>query len=243
MTLTETGRNPQIEPDNQAAKPLFHILDTPVTAELSILFSVFNMLGLGIWLAGPQYSWPDRLRRGGLMLLTYILADLIHYVGHILSSRWAGGPIDRIHMAAPLPRAVYLDNDVPPRVHRLRSVGGPLASGLAALFFGALRLVIPKNSVGADWLKQSAGLNGLTAIGSLAPLPLVDGGAILKWTLVEQGQPPEAAEQKVQQVNLAFGTVAAVVGIALLLGRRRLPAMAALMSALASFATYMGLLR
>lgn len=36
--------------------------------------------------------------------------------------------------------------------------------------------------------------HGLILTGSLAPLPIVDGGSLLKWTLVERGRTPAEAD-------------------------------------------------
>lgn len=168
-------------------KPLFILLNTPVMVEPSALLTPLNMVGLGLWLAGPGQPWSKRLRLGGLMLLTYALTDLLHFGGHIVSSRYAGAPMDRVHLAAPFPYAEYLDNDVSPQAHRLRSVGGPLANALACLLSVGLGPFTPANSVRREWLTMSRWLNGLIAVGSLLPLPFIDGGVILKWTLVERG--------------------------------------------------------
>jgi len=51
--------------------------------------------------------------------------------------------------------------------------------------------------------------------GSLTPLPVVDGGVILKWTLVERGRTPAEADAVVRRLNLAIGAMAIVAGVAL----------------------------
>ncbi len=224
-------------------KPLFILLDTPVTAEPAALLAPLGAWGLTVWLAGPAQSWPKRLRLGLLMALTYSLADLFHFVGHILSSRYAGAPMDGIHLAAPLPRAVYVNNEVSPQTHRLRSVGGPLANVLACLLSFLFRPLTPTRSVWHEWLTMSGWFNGLAVIGSLSPLPFVDGGVILKWTLVEQGHSPGEAERVVRQANLATGGIAAGVGVILALQRRWLMAVGALLAALTTVAAGLGKLR
>lgn len=60
-------------------------------------------------------------------------------------------------------------------------------------------------------------------LGSLTPLPIVDGGIILKWKLVEAGQSPQKADQTVQKTTLglsmAFLGFGALFG---LFGKRKL---------------------
>ncbi len=53
----------------------------------------------------------------------------------------------------------------------------------------------------------------------------MDGGSILKWTLVEQGQTPDRADEVVRQIDLALGAAATSTGLALVARRRWLPAL------------------
>jgi hypothetical protein len=49
---------------------------------------------------------------------------------------------------------------------------------------------------------------------SLAPLPPVDGGTILKWTLVERGKTEREADEMVRRVDWVIGIGAAIIGVA-----------------------------
>ena len=57
------------------------------------------------------------------------------------------------------------------------------------------------------------------------PLPVVDGGVILKWTLVERGRTPAEADTVIRRLNLAIGAVALVAGVVLAIVRYWLPAL------------------
>ncbi|RME60889.1 MAG: hypothetical protein D6790_08630, partial [Caldilineae bacterium] len=57
-------------------------------------------------------------------------------------------------------------------------------------------------------------------LGSLTPFPIVDGGVILKWTLVEQGRTPEQADKAVEQAGLAVSGAAAAAGVVMASRRR-----------------------
>lgn len=202
----------------QDPKFLFTLLNTPITAEPSALLTPLSMIGLG-WISSTR-AWLDRLSRGGWLLLAYALTDLLHFVGHILSARYAGAPMDRIHLAAPLPRTIYLDNAVTPQVHRLRSLGGPVANTLAGVLFFGLGFLAPPQSVGRAGLTLLGWFNSLLAVGSLFPLPFIDGGVILKWTLVERGQSSAQADRMVRQAGFAAGGLVVLLGLWLVKARR-----------------------
>jgi hypothetical protein len=55
---------------------------------------------------------------------------------------------------------------------------------------------------------------------SLLPIPGIDGGPILKWSLVERGKTLEEADETVRKVNLATGVGLGVVS-ALALKKRK----------------------
>jgi len=87
----------------------------------------------------------------------------------------------------------------------------------------ALRPLSPVGSVGHELAVDTALGHGLLLAGSLAPLPIVDGGVILKWRLVGGGRTPEEADQLVQAAGLATGAGALGAGAVLAIGRRWLP--------------------
>ncbi len=61
--------------------------------------------------------------------------------------------------------------------------------------------------------------HGLLLVMSLVPLPPVDGGAILKWTLVASGRSETAADEIVQRVDWTLGIVARIIGVGLIVLR------------------------
>jgi hypothetical protein len=110
-------------------------------------------------------------------------------------------------------------------VHCQRALGGPIYSavGLAMALVG--RRLVPAGTVVREELDLAALGHGLILAGSLAPLPLVDGGSLLKWTLVEGGHSPEAADEVVRQAGLGTGAAALAAGTALAAKRHWLPAL------------------
>jgi hypothetical protein len=55
--------------------------------------------------------------------------------------------------------------------------------------------------------------HGFILAGSLMPLSIVDGGILLKWTLVERGYPEPKAEAVVRKAALAVAVGAATAGM------------------------------
>jgi hypothetical protein len=122
-----------------------------------------------------------------------------------------------------MPRTVYFDDDVPPRVHCLRALGGPIYSALGLSISLILRALSPHGSTVHEVAGWSC-LGHAFILGSLAPLPVIDGGAILKWTLVERGRTPPEADEVVRRVDLALGVATTAAGVALVAAGRQRPA-------------------
>jgi hypothetical protein len=83
--------------------------------------------------------------------------------------------------------------------------------------------ISPHGSLSHDLAEPSLAGHSFILLGSLAPLPMVDGGIILKWKLVEAGQSPEQADRTVHKTSLSLG--AAFFGLGIMLGlirKRRL---------------------
>jgi hypothetical protein len=161
---------------------------------------------------------------GALSTLALLAADVGHAMAHIVSARYAGAPMDEIFLSEGMPRTIYYDNDVPPHVHQLRAVGGPIYSATGLLASLGLRRLAPCASIGHEVASWAALGHGFILAGSLVPLPIVDGGTLLKWTLVERGQTPDEADKVVRQAGLSTGAAAAATGAALATQRRWLPA-------------------
>jgi hypothetical protein len=207
---------------------IFRIWDTPVKVNPAVLANLLVLLGFLSWQAGrrrPERPWAVRLLVGVSSLLALLAADLGHAVAHILSARSAQAPMDHILVSAGMPRTIYRDHHVPPRVHVLRALGGPIFSALGLLFSLLLRHLAPRGSLGRELAGWSCLGHGLILGGSLAPLPFVDGGSVLKWTLVERGQTPQQADAAIRQVDLAVGAAATTTGLTLAVRRRWLPAL------------------
>ncbi|MFQ5343836.1 MAG: hypothetical protein ACE5F6_20020 [Anaerolineae bacterium] len=212
---------------NENVPTLFTVLNTPVKVKPAVLGNILALWGMLSWMAGrrrPERSWPARLLVGGLAMVTLVIADIGHAMAHIVSARYAGAPMDEILVSQEMPRTIYYDNDVPPQAHRMRALGGPIYSALGLLSSLAVRGLVPRTSAVHEIAGWSAVGHGFI-LGSIAPLPPVDGGSILKWTLVERGRTPAEADAVVQRLDLAIGGAATAAGVAFASRRRWLPAL------------------
>jgi hypothetical protein len=205
----------------------FEFQGTPVRIKPAFLANVLGLWGLLAWWAGkrrPGRPWLLRLLIGAVSALNLLIVDVGHALAHTISARRAGAPVDHVLLSADMPRTLYPDDEMPPRVHRQRALGGPIYSALGLAIALVGRRLAPADSVWGEELDLAALGHGLILAGSLAPLPLVDGGSLLKWTLVEQGHSPEEADEVVRQAGLSTGAAALAAGTALAAKRRWLPA-------------------
>jgi hypothetical protein len=198
---------------------LYHFNGVPVMAQPDFWPYPFLLTGLLAWVAGrrkPERSWLERLGVGLLAMTVATFADIGHAMAHTISARLAGAPMDEILLSSGMPRTLYQDNEVPPQTHIRRSLGGPIFS----LTCFALSLMwwrnSPRGSLSHDLAEASLAGHSFILLGSMAPLPMVDGGIILKWKLVEAGQSVEQADQSVHKTSLSLG--AALIGLGGLLG-------------------------
>lgn len=201
---------------------LYHFNGVPVVARPDFWPIPVLLTSLLTWAAGrrkPELSPFQRLGVGLLAMLVAWFADVGHAMAHTVSARLAGAPMDEILLSSGMPRTLYQDNAVPPQIHIQRSLGGPifsLASFVLSLLWWRRS---PPGSLGRDLAGVSLLGHSFILLGSLAPLPMVDGGTILKWKLVEAGRTPEQADQIVKKTSLSLGT--ALLGLGALLGLLR----------------------
>jgi len=233
-------------PPVESASIMITMLNTPVEVAPGFFFNLLAIWAGMSWLMGskhPGWDWPTRILSGAFSGFALVVADFGHALAHIISARAAGAPMDQIQLTSGMPRTLYLDEDVPPRAHIMRALGGPLFSLLGLVISLVVRSLFPRNSPArevADW--SSIG-HALIFTGSLAPLPVVDGGSMLKWSLVESGHTPTDADQIVKQAGIAAGIAASSAGVLLATRRRWLPAAGLITAGIIAIAAAKGKIR
>jgi hypothetical protein len=129
--------------------------------------------------------------------------------------------MNEILLSSGMPRTLYENNDVSSQTHIQRSLGGPIFSLTGFTLSLLWRRISPRGSLSRDLANASLAGHSFILLGSLAPLPMVDGGIILKWKLVEGGQSPEQADQVVRKTSLRLGAAFLGLGVMLSLIRKR----------------------
>lgn len=211
-----------ITPSLPSGITLFRINGVPIVTQPTFFPAPFLLTALLAWVAGrrhPGRSWPWRFGVALLAMPLALFADIGHAMAHTVSARLAGAPMDEILLSSGMPRTLYLDNAVSPQTHIRRSLGGPIFSLLGFALSLLWRRSSPAGSLSRDLADASLAGHSFILLGSLAPLPMVDSGIILKWKLVEAGRSQEQAEQAVHKTSLGLG--AAFLGLGVLLGLRR----------------------
>jgi hypothetical protein len=193
------------------------IFGTPVKVSFKVLFIIVvlwgSVTGLGLmW--HPERGFWQGLLMGLLTALLLLVVEFGHPLAHIFSARHAGAPMDEIRISLDMPRTLYSNNDVLPKVHRMRALGGPIFNLIGLLLSLAIYAVASGNPIVAELAGWWALGHGLLLIMSLSPLPPVDGGTILKWTLVERGKTEREADEMVRHVDWVMGIGAAIIGVA-----------------------------
>ena len=57
-------------------------------------------------------------------------------------------------------------------------------------------------TIAREVINVALGMNAFLVLGGMLPIPGIDGGAVLKWMLVEKGQTPSQADETIQKVDL-----------------------------------------
>jgi Zn-dependent protease len=192
------------------------------------------------WLAGRGRSdrslW-QRLGIGALTTAVILGSEWCHNLAHAAAARLVGKPMDALRIVWGMPLVVYYDIDdetVTPREHILRAVGGPVCNALLLPFALIFRRFTQENSALRDVAHAAVGMNTFLSTASLLPIPGIDGGPILKWSLVARGYTPKAADGTVRGVNrIMSGGLGFAAGVAFRERRRFLGSILALFAALA----------
>ena len=203
---------------------LYHFNGVPVVAQPDFWPDPILLTSVLAWVAGlrkPERSWPQCLGVALLAMPVALFADIGHAMAHTIGARLAGAPMDEILLSSGMPRTLYQDNAVPPQTHIRRSLGGPIFSLIGFSFSLLWHFLSQPGSLSRDLADASLAGHSFILLGSVAPLPMVDGGIILKWKLVEAGQSPEQADQTVRKTSLSLGAGFLGLGAVLGLVRKR----------------------
>jgi len=160
----------------------------------------------------PKSSVLQWGAEGFLKMAAMLGSEWGHNLAHLAASNLIGKPMDELRIQAGMPRCIYHDiNDrmVTPRQHIIRSLGGPIFNILLLPVTAGVRKLIGTGSIAGETAKTAFQTNLFLGLISLLPIPGIDGGPILKWSLVDRGYTIVDADLAVREINgplsLCFG--------------------------------------
>jgi Zn-dependent protease len=169
-----------------------------------------------------------------------------HNLAHVYISQLIGKPMDELQILWGMPRCVYYDLNDPtttPREHIMRSLGGPLFNLTALPLLGLARGMTERGSLAREVADLALRMDVFLSVVSLLPIPGIDGGPVLKWSLVERGATIREADETVRKVNGVLGLILGIFSwLALKKKRRSLGILSILLSVL-SFGVFTRLIK
>lgn len=178
--------------------------------------------GVTSWLAGrrrPERTWAARLGVGALTMPLVVGFEWLHNFAHAAAAQLVARPMDAMRITWGTPLVVYHDIEDPnvsPRQHIIRALGGPLVNALLLPLALVARQLTAPGSVGREMADTAIATNTFLSTVSLLPMPGIDGGPILKWSLVDRGYTKDEADLVVRKVNgvvgVGMGLTAVVAG-------------------------------
>jgi Zn-dependent protease len=172
----------------------------------------------------PTRSFLTRLGVGALTMSVILGSEWCHNLAHAAAAKLIGHPVDAIRVNFGMPLLIYYDIEDPnvtPRQHIMRALGGPIFNaGVLALAVILRKFTRPK-TIARDVADAAVGMNTFLITGGMLPIPFIDGGAVLKWALVEQGRTPAEADETVKKVNTVTGVALNVVAALAFKKRKR----------------------
>ena len=171
----------------------------------------------------PLRSLADNARSALAGMPLAVASEWGHNFAHAAAAQRVGRPMDYLRLTWGTPLVVYNQIDDPqvtPRQHVLRALGGPLFNLALLPAAWLLRRRTQPGSLARDAADTLLVTNLFLPVAGMLPLPALDGGPVLKWSLIARGASPEKAWMIVRKAN-AVGSAAAGAAGALALSKRR----------------------
>jgi len=205
---------PEALSQNQEFTTVGEIFDAPLVVVGKTWFPLTEIVVWGIMAreAGrlhPERGWLTRLGVSALTMPVILGSEWCHNLAHAAVAKWVGHPADAIRITWGMPLLVYHDIEdasVKPREHIIRALGGPVIN---LTFLGIATILRPFTQFGSsarDVLDAAMGMNVFLFLGGMLPIPGIDGGAALKWVLVEKGKTIAQADKTIRKVDALTAT-------------------------------------
>lgn len=160
---------------------------TPLTWLGPIIFSV---LGLILNATHRYGNIAERIADALIFALAVTITTMLHAFGHILSGKLIGSAMDELLIASTRDINLYYGDQrrYPPRVHIIRSLGGPVFNLIVAVLLSLALPILPGGLVGL-LVAQLISTNIFFGVGGLLPIPSVDGEVIWRELLKIRSRP------------------------------------------------------
>lgn len=194
----------------------------------------------------PEDGFSRHVREGALTSSAILGSEWCHNLAHAYLADWIGKPMDELQIQFGMPRCRYKeinDREVSPRQHVIRSLGGPLINLLLIPLTALARFLTEPDTIARETAKSALQTNVFLFVVSLLPIPGIDGGPILKWSLVERGHEIEEADQVVQRVNGPLSLILGLFSGAAFLNKKNIAGVFSALLALISLAVFSGKLK
>ncbi len=179
----------------------------------------FNWLPANEVIAWGIFTWLSMRKRpawaawrhgllGGLKMAVVLGSEWCHNLAHAVAARCVGRPVDAMRILFGMPVLLYNEPEHPsitPHQHILRSAAGPACNALLLAVSLLLKRFTHADSPAREVADAAAVMNTFLTTGSLLPVPVFDGGPILKWSLVLGGVVPGRTQAITERVNLGVG--------------------------------------
>ena len=227
------------------------VFNTPITVQGNTWLPLTQLVLWGIMTRraskrNPEESFLKHLLEGALTTTMLLGSEWCHNLAHAYTADWIGKPMDELQIQWGMPRCRYdqlNDPDVSPRQHVIRSLGGPVFNLLMIPLAFIARSLTRPGSISREIANTALQTNMFLAGVSVLPIPGIDGGPILKWSLVDQGFEIEDADRVVQKVNGPLsGVLTLISGWSFIKNRHLLAIFSALM-AIITFGIFTGRLK
>lgn len=192
------------------------------------------------WVAGkkrPERSWITRLKIGALTMPVVLGSEWGHNLAHAATAHRIGKPVDALWIVGGMPRLQYADvqdTQVTPHQHILRAAGGPAFNALLVPATWLVRRFSQPGSLTGEVSGVAFSVNRFLCTVAFMPIPGIDGGPVLKWSLVARGRSPAEADLVVRRVDGLLGSLLA--GLSLLAFKKRRWILGGLLAEFAAFA-------
>lgn len=215
-------KKPAVVAPGEEVTEVVRVFDAPLVVKGHTWLPITQILvwGAMAYLAGnrkPGRTWPERLAVGALTMPVVLGSEWLHNLAHAAAANLTGHPVDAIRITWGMPLLVYFeinDQTVTPQEHIIRAVGGPLFNVVVLPLWQLVRRLSPPDSMGSDVGEAGVWMNTFLLIMGMLPIPGLDGGPILKWSLVAGGKTVDEADEVVRKVNgplsVGLGAVSAV---------------------------------